>query len=75
MSDEQRRKESDVVWSTMTQGHYCKFCGCPAIHAAGEFICVNDPDCLIEMQAEAREEEALLPDCAPEGLASIERVA
>ena len=56
-----KRTEKDVVWSTMTQGHYCKACGQPAIETPDGFLCVNDPDCLNAMQEDAEK------DCAPEG--------
>jgi hypothetical protein len=46
----------------MTLGFYCRRCGQPVIQAGGEYICVNDPGCLQEMQ-----EEEGNPDCAPEG--------
>ncbi len=43
------RTENDVVWSNLVQGHYCKWCGRPAIlvqENPEHYACLNDPECL-----------------------------
>lgn len=63
-----QRTEKDLVWSQMTQSHFCKHCGQPAmLFGDGTAICLNDPDCLNAMQ----EDDEV--DCAPEGTSELLR--
>lgn len=48
-----QRTEKDVVWNASRTTCRCRNCGNPVMEVGPDnFLCINDPECANEMQAE-----------------------